>query len=338
MSDNLPLLRGKKKSKGSLAYVAAIAVTLLILVLGIELVRRWKTPADAPTTLPAASDRAAQPFPRELHDAKGETVVITNRPQRIVSQTLGTDEILLAICPLERIAALSILAEDGNYSNMVEQAQQVSGRATEGAEQILQLKADLIFVASYSRAETVRLLQESKAPVFRFANFNSIADVISNIRTVGYATGCDAEAERLIQQMNDELAELRARVPQNQSPLRVMSYDRTGYTAGVNTLFDDVVRAAGAINASAEKGITGFAKISVEKIAEWQPDVIVGGANRGEIEKVRKQFLSNPVIAASRAGRAGRIIVIDNRRFLTVSQYVVREVEDLSNGLYGNRK
>ena len=114
-----------------------------------------------------------------------------------------------------------------------------------------------------------------------------------------------------------------------------MSYGREGYTAGANTLFDDIIHAAGAVNLSAEKGLTGFAAISIEKIAEWQPDVIVIGAHRGEMEAARKQVLSDPVIASSRAGRAGRIIVIDNRHFLTVSQCVVRAVEDLSNGLYG---
>ncbi|MGH9906674.1 MAG: hypothetical protein ACRD8U_13950, partial [Pyrinomonadaceae bacterium] len=82
----------------------------------------------------------------------------------------------------------------------------------------------------------------------------------------------------------------------------------------------------------------GFAKISVEKIAEWQPDVVVNGANRAEIENVRKQLLNDPVIATSKAGRAGRLIIIDNRHFLTVSQFVVRGVEDLANGLYGNQK
>ncbi len=337
MSDNLSRSPGKKSPKGALAYAAVIAALLLTLVLAIELARRWKTPADAPSPLPAESERAAQPFPRELRDAKGETLVIAERPQRIVSQTLGTDEILLTICPPERIAALSDLAEKEDYSNVAEQARRIPGRTTEGAEQILQFKPDLIFVASYSRAEMVKLLQESKAPVFRFANFDSIADVISNIRTVGYATGYDAEAERVIQQMNEELAALRARAPQGQPPRRVMSYDRSGYTAGANTLFDDLIRAAGAVNVSAENGLTGFSTISVEKIAEWQPDVIVSGATRGEIENIRKQLLSDPVIASSRAGRAGRIIVMDNRHFLTVSQFVVRAVEDLSNGFYGKK-
>ena len=322
-----------KRLKGSAYYIAALVAALALAVAGIEVTRGLKTPADATTAVPAV----ARPFPRELRDAKGETLNLQREPQRIVSQTLGTDEILLAICPPERVVALSNMAEDGDYSNAVEEARRIPGRTTEGPEQILQFKSDLIFVASYSRAETVELLKASKAPVFRFANFDSIADIKSNIRTVGYATGTDTEAEKLIRRMDEDLAAVRARIPKSESPMRVMSYDRLGYTAGSNTIFDDVVRAAGAVNVSAEQGIRGFTKINSEKIVEWQPDFLIMGANRGKEKLAQDRLLEDPAVATSKAARAGRIIVIDSRHFLTVSHHVVRFVEDVANGIYGNR-
>jgi iron complex transport system substrate-binding protein len=320
--------------KFNAAYIAALVAALALLVAGIEFSRRLMTPSDAVTTVPAV----ARPFPRELRDAKGETLDLQREPQRIVSQTLGTDEILLAVCPPERVVALSNMAEDENYSNSVQEARRIPGRTTEGPEQVLQFNPDLIFVASYSRAETVELLKASKAPVFRFANFDSIADIKSNIRTVGYATGTDAAADKLVRQMDEDLAAVRARIPRSESPLRVMSYDKLGYTAGANTIFDDVVRAAGAVNVCAEQGIKGFAKINSEKLLEWQPDFLVTGANRGKEKLVRDRLLEDAAVASSNAGRAGRIIVVDNRHFLTVSHHVVRFVEDLANGIYGNRK
>jgi cobalamin transport system substrate-binding protein len=323
-----------KRLKGSAIYIAALVAAVALVVAGIEVTRRLKTPADATTPVPAF----ARPFPRELRDAKGETLNLQREPQRIVSQTLGTDEILLAICPPERVVALSNMAEDGDYSNAVEEARRIPGGTTEGPERILQFKPDLIFVASYSRAETIELLKASKAPVFRFANFDSIADIKSNIRTVGYATGTDFEAERIIRKMDEDLAAIRARIPKSESPARVMSYDQLGYTAGSNTIFDDVVRAAGAVNVSAEQGIKGFAKINSEKIVEWQPDFLITGANRGKEKSVRDRLLEDPAVETSKAARAGRIIVIDNRHFLTVSHHVVRFVEDVANGIYGNRK
>src|SRR5262245_10167375 len=46
-------------------------------------------------------------FPRTLLDGGGSEVAIRARPVRIVSQTLGTDEILWAICRRERIVGVS---------------------------------------------------------------------------------------------------------------------------------------------------------------------------------------------------------------------------------------
>lgn len=321
------------KQTGTVRFILILVAVLTVLVVAIEWARRAQTPE-----APGVEDRTATPFPRELRDASGEPLVIAAPPQRIVSQTLGTDEILLALCPTERIAALSALADDESYSNVVVEARQVAGRAAQDAEQILQLQPDLIFVASYSRAEVVELLQASRAPVFRFANFNSIADIKDNIRTVGYAVGSDPAADALIRKMDESLAAAQARMPAGQTPPRIMSFGQGGYTGGANTTFDDMVRAVGAVNVSAANGIKGFAKISVEKVLEWEPDFIVAGANHGEMESVRKNLLADPVVAASKAGRTGRVIVLDNRHLLAVSHHIVRGVESLADELYGKRK
>ncbi|MGD9587811.1 MAG: ABC transporter substrate-binding protein [Pyrinomonadaceae bacterium] len=318
---------------GILVFGLVLVALIAVVVVGIELTRRQGGAPGTQSQIPP--EPAGKPFPRELTDAQGEKLVIPEPPKRIVSQTLATDEILLTICSTERIFAVSELADDPNYSNVVELANAIPERTTKGAEHILQLEPDLIFVASYSRAEMVELLKASRAPVFRFANFTAFEEIKANIRTVGYATGCDAEAEKLVTKMEQDLSALAARVPLMERPLRVMSYGG-GYTAGRNTTFDDIVRAVGAVNVSAENQIDGVAKISSEKLAEWKPDFIVAGANTADIEKKRKQMLADPVIASTPAGKMGNVIVIDNRYYLAVSHFVVRAVEALFSGLYGN--
>ncbi len=116
-------------------------------------------------------------FPRQLYDNNGNIVVISTQPQRIVSLTLATDEILLAICPPKRIAAISTMATDSNYSNVVIESKQILAKTTNNTEYILGFKPDLVFVASYSQAEMVELLQKTDTSVFRFTNFSSIADI-----------------------------------------------------------------------------------------------------------------------------------------------------------------
>jgi iron complex transport system substrate-binding protein len=323
--------------KNTYLFVALIGILIVGGIVGIEALRRSsaRQSVATPNLYPeAATERARAPFPRQLRDASGRVITIKAPPQRIVSMTLSTDEILLAICSTERITGFSALALDPKYSNIVAEARASAKPIVENAEQILRIEPDLIFVASYTRAETVEQLEAAGATVFRFANFISIEDIKQNIRTVGYAIGEDERAEALVAQMERDLSAIRARVPVGGARPRVMSFSADGYTAGTNTLFDDIVRAAGAINVAAEQGLEGYPRISAEQVAAWQPDFIIAGADGSALEDTRRRLLANPAVAATDAARADRIILIENRYFLTVSQYVVRAVGAVVDGLY----
>jgi iron complex transport system substrate-binding protein len=282
---------------------------------------------------PTATVPAMTPFPRMLTDALGNRLTIPSPPQRIISQTLGTDEILFAICPPSRIVGVSTLARDEIYSNVLEQARASSAPPSTGAEQVLRLKPDLIFVASYSRAEIVEVLRATHAPIFRFANFDRIDDMKTNIRIVGRAIGEDDAAERLITDMERRLGALKTRIKPGATPPRVMSYSGDGYTAGAQTVFDDVIKAAGGVNVAGEH-ICGFGKISSEQLLQWDPDVIVTGFKPGQEQVVRDALLRNPAVAATHAGKEGRVVTIPARIFEAASQYVVDGAEILSAALW----
>jgi iron complex transport system substrate-binding protein len=281
----------------------------------------------APTT--------ASAWPRTIRDAFGETHTLTAPPQRIVSQTLGTDEILFAICQPQRIVGVSLFARDGAYSNVVDELRTRDVPAVDGAEDVLTLKPDLVFIASYSRAEVAELLRVSKAPVLRLSNFDRIDDVIANIRTVGRAIGEEAAADRVIADMKRRLASVSARAAASGRRPRVMSFDGLGYTAGGGTLFDDEIRAAGGVNVSAEQGVKGFTRVNGEQVIAWNPDYLICGAKPGQEADVRRRLLANPAIARSPVVKAGRLVLMDTRTFLTVSQHIVEAVEALADAMHG---
>ena len=314
---------------GVLFLVLLLVSLLFVIVAHFKPLTFFRTkPVEPTVTLGTLS------FPRELHDAAGEKLIIPSRPQRIVSQTLGTDEILLAICPPQRLVAVSTLAREPRYSNVVDEAQQIAGQVGDSVEHILSFKPDLIFVASYSRAETVELLQATGAPVFRFSQFRNVEDIKTNIKIIGYAIGAEQPAAALITQIENDIQAIQAQIPANLQPPRVMSYSLGNYTAGRHTTFDNMVNLVGAINVATEHGIEQHVKISDEQILAWQPDFIVTHAAKNEFEWARRQLLQNPAIAASQAGKAGRIIVIENRYFAAVSQYIVLGIQALAEGLY----
>lgn len=323
------------RRRNLIIFVVILALTTAAVIALIEASRRA-----APTSQPLTSSQPFAPtdsFPRRVTDAGGREVVIAQPPQRIASQTVGTDEILLAICERARIARLSPIALDELYSNIATEARAANLEIAPNAESILSANPDLVFVASFSRAETIEVLQATHAPVFRLAAFNSIDDIKANIRIVGYLTGKDDAATKLIAEMDADLARTAALIPparRDGNRLRVMSFGAGGSTAGAHTLFDDIVRAAGATNVTTEKGFDGFPQISAEQVAAWNPDYIIASSPRHDFEQTRTRLLANPAIAASEAGRRGRVIIIETRHLLAVSHHITKAVDALARGLY----
>jgi iron complex transport system substrate-binding protein len=319
-----------------LAFLLCLGCGVAVAIVLIEALRPYggavqplRSDIAAPLT-----ERANAPFPRLITDASGAALVIPHKPQRIVSQTLGTDEILLALCAPQRIVALSALADDAHYSNATAQAQLVKERVTADAEQMLSLSPDVIFVASYSKAELVELLQSAHAPVLRFTHFDRLDDIKANIRTIGYAIGEDANAEALVQDMEHHLAQIQASLPTDRKPLHVMSYEPGGTTGGAGTLFDDMLHALGVINLAADQGITGFRQISSEQLIQWNPDVIISSADRDALAEARRHLLQDPAVAVTNAGKHQRVIVIPHHLFLTVTHYITHGIEQLARELY----
>jgi iron complex transport system substrate-binding protein len=262
-------------------------------------------------------------------------LTIVAAPRRIVSETLGSDEVLFGVCAGDRLAGVSSVALDDRYSNIADQVRKRSLPTIEDAEQVVELRPDLVFVASYSRAEKVELLRSTGIAVFRLNDFDHNSGIMGNIRSDGYAVGEDQCSANLVSRIEKRLAEIGREAAQHSSKPRVMLYDPSGYTAGANTLIDEMLRRVGARNMAAEHGIRGSTRISGEAISLWQPDFIIAGAAHGEFDQVRQALLSDPAIAGSPAGRPGRIIVIDDRFLLCVSQYMVPAMEAMAEGLYG---
>jgi iron complex transport system substrate-binding protein len=280
-------------------------------------------PAEAP-----AGQRSVDGFPRTVVDGAGRSIRLAARPARIVSQTLGSDEILFALVPPERLVGLSTLSRDPKYSNVVAEASRHPAPAIVSAEDVLRLRPDLVIVATYSRAEVVETLSATGAPVYRLANLDDLDGIMESIGRLGDAVGEPAAAARLVAGMRERLAAVEARRA-GKPRLRVLSYSG-GFTAGRGTSFDDIVRRAGAINEAAARGIDKFPKLSPEQVLAWNPDVLVAGARRGVDAAVRRRLTTSPGVAATTAARRGQIVLLETRKLLAVSQYTVDAVETLA--------
>src|SRR6266478_912991 len=129
--------------------------------------------------------------------------------QRVVSQTVGTDELLLALADPAQIAALSHLSRDPAFNVDAKQAAAYPKLKSSDAESVIRFRPDLVLAASYTEAATLALLRRAGVKLIVVDRFDSLEDVYANIRTIGAALGHSDRAEALghsTQQRVDELA------------------------------------------------------------------------------------------------------------------------------------
>ena len=100
-------------------------------------------------------------------------------PKRVVSQTVGTDELLLALAEPAQIVVLSHLSRDPEYSAVATEAARFPQLSQGDTETILRHRPDLVLVSSYTRPELLAQLQRSGAMVFANAPFFSTVWVFS---------------------------------------------------------------------------------------------------------------------------------------------------------------
>lgn len=92
-------------------------------------------------------------------DDAGRTLHFEHKPQRIVSLTYGTDEILTDLVDIKRIMAYSRWAGDSEISFITkEQAYTVGRKVPENTEAVYALQPDLVVASTATSSDLVRSL------------------------------------------------------------------------------------------------------------------------------------------------------------------------------------
>ena len=268
---------------------------------------------------------AVSPMPEGAAPARA-----ARKPERLIAMTLATAEMLLALAPRERIVGLHKLAGHPGYSNVADKVRGIP-LIDSAPERIIALRPDMVFVASYSSAAFLNHLRAAGVPVSRFSAFSGVADVFASIEKMGRLIGEEAKAQKLIKDAREKIRAIRARIPKDARPPRILTLVRGGWVTGEGTSHDALIRLAGGVNAAAERGVRGARRVSAERIIAWNPDVIMVGANPESGAGMKDVIRANGVYAPL---REKKIVEIPYPRFSSVSQYIAGALDDLVRGLY----
>jgi len=254
-------------------------------------------------------------------------------PIRVVSQTVGTDELLLALADPAQIAALSPLACDPDFSAAPVEAKRYPILVANGdAESILRYNPTVVLCADYSRPELVTQLRRAGAHVEVFDRYLTLEDTYANIRRIAHALGADQRGEELIASCEARVRALQVRL-KGVAPARVIAPSTYGLIPGTQTTFQDLCDHVGAENLAATRAhLVGHAPQPSEQMLTWKLDfVVVAGA---DAKSALAPFRGMPPYQFMEVVRDGRVALLPPYLISCVSHHRVRGYEIVARALH----
>lgn len=265
-------------------------------------------PSSAGATVPL--DTPAPTFPVTLTDDEGTEVLIASEPQKIVSLTPSSTEILFAVGAGDRVVAK--VEDVANFPPEAADIPIVATYAGVDIEKIVAAEADLVISAGagLTQGDAVEQLRRADIPVL-VVYPTTVDGALAGIRLIGQATGDASAAADLVDSMQtsiDGLASIAAGA--DAQPRVFYEIDVTGgiFTPPADSIYGEILRLAGS------EPISGNAaySISLEDLVDADPEVILLGDTASGV---------TPQAVGARAGWAG-MTAVRNSRIVAVDDIV----------------
>ncbi|MDX2004130.1 MAG: ABC transporter substrate-binding protein [Meiothermus sp.] len=233
-------------------------------------------------------------FPRTLTDDLGRVVSLKAAPVRVVSLLPSLTE---TVCALNVCGRLVGVDDFSNFPQSVTRLPRVGGYFNPNLEAMVALKPDLVLVSVYGKLYE----QLEAAGVQTFAvRTESYDDIFRSTRLLGRLLGVEAQAERLVAQIQAQIYAVETRAAKAaERPTVYYEIDPTPYSVGPNSFIGTLIAKARGVNIIPRE-LGDFPQVSPELVVQKNPAVIA---------------LTHPGAAdlAKRAGWAG-VRAVQNRR------------------------
>lgn len=211
-----------------------------------------------------------------------------HKPQRIMSLTVCTDELLMDLAPPSRIASISYLSQESAALKLWPEAAHLPVNHN-SAEEILAEKPDLVLTLAYASTELRPLLEKSGIRILEVPEAENFDQIRTTTRMVADAIGERPRADQLIAHMDSTLRDLAAHKPRE--AIRVADWGGGGQIPGRDTLFSAVLNAAGG-KSIADKG--GY--YDVESLVAAKPDVLAFADHYLDMPSLRRDQNDHPLL------------------------------------------
>jgi iron complex transport system substrate-binding protein len=210
-------------------------------------------------------------------------------PQKLVSLAPSNTELLGAL------GLQSWLVGRTKYCNFPENIRSVdvvAGFNTLDLEKIAALNPEVAFAIRGNDLESLKGLDRLGIPVFSL-DIKNLDELLNAIQRLGVFLNVESRADSLVSVFQDRIKTVRQKVGDHTERPKVMwgLGDNMFYTAGNNTIIDDVINIAGGTNVGRD-AVGAWPQVGIETVLMWSPDIIittqVEGRGEGLSEKIER--------------------------------------------------
>jgi iron complex transport system substrate-binding protein len=266
-------------------------------------------------------------FPLKLTDFEGREVTIEKEPQRIVSLSPGTTEILFALGAGDKI--VGVTSYDDYPPEKVKAIPKVGDFQGPNIEAIVAQKPDIIFASSLSGKDQMEALHKTGLTVV-VLEATSFEKIINSIEITAKIMNKQEQSHNIILGMQNKIDEITKKVKGLPKTKVFYLVDTNGnWTAGKGTYIHDLINMAGGENIAGE--ITGWAQYSLETMVEKNPTVILTAPHAGDV----KTIANLPGFKDTEAVKKGNTFVISDDNIISRPSYrIVQGLEEIAKYLH----
>ncbi len=268
----------KKKNMRSLV---AILVILAVMV-SFTGCQQSKTTADGAGV---ETKSGSTTYPVTVTDNAGNSVTIEKEPQKIVSLSPATTEILFALDQGDKVVGRTKYCD---YPEAALAVTDIGSFNSPTLEKIIELAPDIVVASDFVSDDIKQQLEATGAKVITF-NAADIDGVLANIVQAGEVTNANDKAKEIVEKMAADREVLIEKAKTAKTQKSVFFDIGKFYTAGPGSTLDSMLTDLNAVNIAAD-GAEQWPQLSTEEIIADNPDVYISLYTKPEDVKATPGF------------------------------------------------
>lgn len=276
-------------------------------------------------------------------DSRGVKVNFEQKPQKIVTLSMSTDEIVLGLVRPDKLAAVNYLLDDPISSAIPDLAKQIPTKIKNpSAEEIFAMKPDLVIIPDWNNIEIADSLRDLGLKVVVVPGAKNIGEVKVSVQLIADALGEHEKGTELIALMDEKINEIESKVikiPQEDRKKVAILSLMPGY-GGIGSSFDDICKYAGVINGMADEGLHNGQPVSKEELIKINPDILFLPAyadhNSVDANMRNEKYLDDPALQGINAIKENNLVYPRESYIYSVSQNIVFGIQEIDRCVYGS--